>query len=178
MSAALPELAAPRGPSTIERWLRPPGLSEIAQRGRRDLLLIAAGAWLAPLVPKLVAAWPLILKGGELLAASPRSAIGLAFAAAVSAGVNIGLFAAVWTGRKWARHLTTFLLGGAGLAQFLDGLVGRPAAGLGIGGTLLTGAMYVAGAVMLQSSSVKAFLETRQDRVRFPRPRGRDQEAG
>lgn len=132
------------------------GLSTEAQQGRRELLWISASVWIAPIVSAIhgVLAESYDAGGGFLVQSSIY---------------NVVLFAALAQARPWARKLTIALLVPLSALSLIMPLVGDPMQ-RGVLANLLNGVVYgVSAFVLWRSTPIRAYMESQQGTVRFPK---------
>ena len=133
---------------------RLPGLSEDAERGRREILWISASVWIAPIV-----GW---VQG--------LADFGIASLASLAPSVVVNgiVFAALVQGKPWARKLTVILLVPTAAAHFLLAST-QEASPRVIAMSLFSGVVYGAAAWMLgRSPTVRAYIESQQGTFTFP----------
>ncbi len=134
---------------------RQPGLSEEAQRGRKEVLWISASVWLPPIVS---------------LVRSMTSAPGSEIAQSLlpSAVVNGLLFFSLARGDPGARRLTLLIMIPAAIAHAVSPFLPYAAAP-GVLAGLFNGVVYGAGAyVLARSPAIRAYLDSQTGRIAIP----------
>jgi hypothetical protein len=132
-----------------------PGLSEDARRGRKEVLWIAASIWLPQLTN-----WIQGLTSGAVV--EPVSAIpGLL--------INAAIVAALARGRPWARTFSIVMLVPTAIAHAVVPFVENMSASGILLGLVNAGVYGAAALVLARSPRVRAYIESQQGRIGFPK---------
>src|SRR5688572_19882802 len=131
-----------------------PGLSEEAQRGRKEVIWISASVWLPPiagLVRSMISA-----PGAEIAGSLLPSAV-----------VNAVLFFMLARGDPGARPLTLLLLVPAAIAHLLSPFLPYSTSP-GVLTGLFNGLVYAAAYVLARSPAVQAYLDSQTGHISIP----------